>query len=69
MADELVFQEKKQKGEDGHKNISIRIELSLVERLDEMADIIGKSRNAIVVDFIKYGLEHSKIIKSDDKQA
>lgn len=69
MAGELIYQEKKRKGDDGYKVISIRIDNSDLKKVDDIAELTGKSRNAIVIDFIEYGLEHSKIIKKEDTKS
>ena len=69
MTDELVFKEKKLKGEDGYTVVSIRIDNYDLRKINEMVKLTGKSRNAIVVEFIEYGLEHSKIIRENDEPA
>lgn len=53
----LVIQPKL-RGEDGYKTFSIRVLKQTVDRLDEIADRTGHSRNELIGMFLSYALDH-----------
>lgn len=67
MSEELIIEPKDLKGEDGYKNISIRVRKADLEKLDDLSNETNRSRNALINAFIKYGIEHYKIKNKNDK--
>ena len=57
----LVIKPKRPKGEDGYKVFSIRIKEDIVEKIDEIADQTGHSRNELIGTFIEYALNRCVI--------
>ena len=62
MADDFVIS-KKPLGEDSTKVFSIRLDIDLVEKLDGLAMETNYSRNELISRLLRYGLEHTKVIK------
>lgn len=48
----------KKRGEDGHKVISVRISVDLLEKLDEIAKASNRSRNEIINLILRHGTEN-----------
>ena len=57
----LIIKPKRAKGEDGYKTFSIRIKDELVERIDDVSQKTGRSRNELIGMFIAYALDRCKI--------
>ena len=51
----------KQRGEDGHKDISIRIRLELLEKVDEIAKSSNRSRNEVINLILSHGIDNIEI--------
>ena len=51
----------KKRGDDGHKVISVRIRLELLEKVDEIAKSSNRSRNDIVNLIIAHGIDNIEI--------
>lgn len=66
MSDEIIIVQKALKGEDGYKNISLRIHEKSLKRLDDLSYETNQSRNALVNVFVEYGLNHYKIKSKDE---
>ena len=49
------------KGEDGYKTFSIRIKEETVERIDEIVQQTGRTRNELIGLFLNYAVEHCKV--------
>ena len=52
----------KRRGEDGYKQISLRINEKTLEAIDELAAETNHSRNELINLILKYGVEHVEII-------
>lgn len=50
------------RGEDGHKVISVRIDESLLEKIDRIAGDTNRSRNQIINIILTHGVENIEII-------
>lgn len=48
----------KKRGDDGHKAISVRISIDLLERIDEIAKESNRSRNEIINLILRHGTEN-----------
>lgn len=48
----------KKRGDDGHKVISVRISVDLLEKLDEIAKTSNRSRNEIINLILQHGAEN-----------
>lgn len=54
----LVIRPKEQIKKSAIKSTSIRVPLELLDRIDKLAEESGHSRNALMVMFLSYGLQH-----------
>ena len=60
---ELTIKVKYPKGEDGHKNFSIRIRKDIFNELEKISSKTGHSRNELIGIFLEYAIKHCKIIE------
>lgn len=51
----------KKRGEDGHKVISIRIRMELLEKVDEIAKSSNRSRNEVINLILSHGIDNIEI--------
>ena len=51
----------KKRGEDGHKVISVRIRLELLEKVDEIAKSSNRSRNEVINLILSHGIDNIEI--------
>lgn len=65
MANDTIYLKQKFRGDNEYKIFSIRVPLSLVTRLDEIALDTDWSRNALILQFIEYGLDKYDIASDD----
>lgn len=56
--DRLVI---KARGEDGFRNLSIRIRETLINRLDQIAAQTNRSRNEVICTLLEYALDHTVV--------
>lgn len=69
MQDELlIIKPKRLKGEDGHKNFSVRMREDLVERLEKLSAQSGHSRNELISMLVEYALDHSVVDTSNPEK-
>ena len=61
MATKLVITKKK-RGEDGHKTLSIRVREDIIDRLDDLADQTGRSRNELIGLLLNFALNNSEVV-------
>ena len=54
------------KGEDGYRIFSVRLRDELVERMDEIAQETGHSRNELIGLFLAYALDHCRLERRED---
>ena len=59
--DKLIIKPKRPKGEDGYKVFSIRIKEEMVEQLDQVASLTGRSRNELIGMFLEYAIGRSNV--------
>ena len=51
----------KKRGEDGHKIISVRIRIELLEKIDAVALATNRSRNEVINMIIAHGIDNIEI--------
>lgn len=51
----------KKRGDDGHRVISLRIGVDMLEKLDELAKESNRSRNEIIILMLEHGIENIEI--------
>lgn len=59
---DLIITVKNLKGEDGYKTFSIRVKSNLVEKIDNISNKTGRSRNELIGIFLDYAVKNCKII-------
>lgn len=57
-ADRLIITAR---GEDGFRNLSIRIRETIIKRLDEIAAQSNRSRNDVICTLLEYALDHTVV--------
>ena len=57
----LIIKPKRAKGDDGYKTFSIRVKEEIVDRVDEVSKMTGRSRNELIGTFIEYALDRCQI--------
>ena len=57
----LIIKPKRAKGDDGYKTFSIRVKEEIVDRVDEVSKMTGRSRNELIGSFIEYALDRCQI--------
>lgn len=60
--DDLILRPKKMRGEDGYKTFSIRVKNETVEKINEIAQQTGYSRNELIGRFLEYAAEHCTVV-------
>lgn len=60
--DKLILRPKRMRGEDGYKTFSIRIKSETVDKISEIAQQTGYSRNELIGRFLEYAAEHCTVI-------
>ena len=51
----------KKRGDDGHRVISLRIGIDMLEQLDEIAKESNRSRNEIIILMLEHGIANIEI--------
>ena len=51
----------KKRGEDGHKIISVRIKMELLEKVDAIAESTNRSRNELINLILSHGVDNIEI--------
>lgn len=49
------------RGEDGFRNLSIRIRETIIKRLDGIAAQTNRSRNDVICTLLEYALDHTVV--------
>lgn len=57
----LVIHPKRPKGEDGYKTFSIRVKEEVVEKINDIANQTGYSRNELIGQFLEFAIGHCTI--------
>lgn len=65
--DKLIIHPKRPKGEDGFKIFSIRIREDIVERIDDISQKSGRSRNELIGIFLEYAVDRCTIENKEKK--
>lgn len=65
--DKLIIHPKRPKGEDGFKIFSIRIREDIVERIDDISQKSGRSRNELIGIFLEYAVDRCTIENKENK--
>lgn len=65
-SNELIIRPKPPKGEDGYRTFSVRLRQELVNRMDDIAQETGHSRNELIGIFLEYALNHCKLERRED---
>ena len=63
---ELVFEEHNdytEQNADKHAVVSVRISKKILKELDEIQLKTNLSRNALICKYVKFGLEHTRVVK------
>ena len=62
MAEEIRITKKPtRRGDDGHKVISVRMEETLLARLDALSARTNRSRNELISMALQYALDHMEL--------
>ncbi len=61
MRKELIIEQKRPKGEDGHRVFSIRVKEELYNRLDKLAAQTGRSRNELIGMLLDFALDNCTV--------
>lgn len=60
MDNKLVIT-KKLRGDDGYRVFSVRIKADTFERINELAEETGRTRNELIGMMLNFALEHSEV--------
>ena len=52
---------KKLRGDDGYRVFSVRLKTDTLERINELADSTGRTRNELI-GLLDFALEHSEVV-------
>lgn len=55
--DQLVIHPKRPKGDDGYKTFSVRVKEDTVQRIDEIAQQTGRTRNELIGTFLEFAVD------------
>ena len=61
IVEKLVLRPKPLKGEDHHRNFSVRLQEEMVAALEQISAQSGYSRNKLIQIFLAYALEHYEL--------
>ena len=61
MSNELLIT-KKLRGDDGYRVFSVRLKTDTLERINELADSTGRTRNELIGLLLDFALEHSEVV-------
>ena len=53
---------KKLRGDDGYRVFSVRLKTDTLERINELADSTGRTRNELIGLLLDFALEHSEVV-------
>jgi len=53
---------KKLRGDDGYRVFSVRIRSEILDRINELADETGRTRNEIISLLLDFALAHSEVV-------
>ena len=61
MSNKLLIT-KKLRGDDGYRVFSVRLKTDTLERINELADSTGRTRNELIGLLLDSALEHSEVV-------
>jgi len=61
MSNKLLIT-KKLRGDDGYRVFSVRIRSEILDRINELADDTGRTRNEIISLLLDFALAHSEVV-------
>lgn len=53
---------KKLRGDDGYRVFSIRIRNDILEKINDLADDTGRTRNEIIGLLLDFAIDHSEVV-------
>lgn len=53
---------KKLRGDDGYRVFSVRVRSDILDRINDLADDTGRTRNEIIALLLNFALEHSEVV-------
>ena len=63
MKDIVIFKKSRDRGDDGHKIISLRIRQETLERIEDLANKTDRSRNELLNILLSAALEHVTVVE------
>lgn len=64
----LIIKKKSPKGEDGYKTFSIRIKEEIVDSINQLSLVSGRSRNELIGLLLEYAVENCEIDSGSSKK-
>lgn len=61
MSNKLVITKKAIRGDDGYKIFSIRVREDIVERINNLSEETGRSRNELIGILLEFALDNSEV--------
>ena len=65
--DKLIIRPKKVRGDDGYRTFSIRVRDTTVDRISNLANQTGHSRNELICRFLEYALDNCAVTETTDE--
>ncbi|MBQ3426526.1 MAG: CopG family transcriptional regulator [Clostridia bacterium] len=62
MDKKLTISKKSLKGEDGFKIFSIRLKNNIIEKLDELSQESGRSRNELINILLEFAVDNCEVV-------
>ena len=61
MSNKLLIT-KKLRGDDGYRVFSVRIRSEILDKINDLADDTGRTRNELIAMFLEFALAHSEVV-------
>ncbi|MBO6304485.1 MAG: ribbon-helix-helix protein, CopG family [Selenomonadaceae bacterium] len=61
MSNKLLIT-KKLRGDDGYRVFSVRVRSDILDRINDLADDTGRTRNEIIALLLNFALEHCEVV-------
>ena len=61
MSNKLLIT-KKLRGDDGYRVFSVRIRSEILDKINDLADETGRTRNELIAILLEFALEHSEVV-------
>ncbi len=62
--DKLIIKQKRARGEDGYKTFSIRLNENLVDKIEDISEESGYSRNELIGILLEYAVDNCIVEKN-----